>query len=195
MAICSAFGCENSNRKTKNVTFHKFPRDKITRQKWRISMKRKDFEPSQCSVVCSAHFKSTDYETVGQDGRPIKIKLLKKSAVPSVFTSGLPSHLQAPEKKPRRALKRAHSAEVNLKQILPKFAPVCLDDGMPCCEREAWEKIPIVSKMCNKCALYNSEKEVSSRKHRKPNHDEVHLDYGISPNVFLSMSAVIVNKK
>ena len=99
MAICSAFGCDNSKHKNKNVTFHKFPSDKIIAQKWKIAMKRKGFEPAQYSYVCSAHFKSTDYETVGQDGKPLKLKRLKKSAVPSVFTAGLPAHLQAPEKK------------------------------------------------------------------------------------------------
>ena len=51
MAICSAFGCENSRHKNKNVTFHKFPSEKITAEKWRISMKRKGFVPTQYSVV------------------------------------------------------------------------------------------------------------------------------------------------
>ena len=30
--------------------------------------------------------------------------------------------------------------------------PVCVADENPCCEREAWENIPIVSSMCKKCA-------------------------------------------
>ena len=106
MGVCSVFGCENSTNRTKNVSFHKFPSEKISRQKWIFSMKRKDFEPLKSSVVCSEHFKPTDYDTLGQDGKPLKNKWLKKNAIPTIFTSGLPPHLQAPEKKPRRELKR-----------------------------------------------------------------------------------------
>ena len=44
MAICSAFRCENSKHKNKNVAFHNFPSDKIIAHTWTVSMKRKGFE-------------------------------------------------------------------------------------------------------------------------------------------------------
>ena len=79
---CSVFGCSNSN-KTKDVSVHKFPSDEGARKKWCLSMKRKGFMPTSYSHVCSAHFKPTDFETVGRDGKPLKYKRLKKDAVNS----------------------------------------------------------------------------------------------------------------
>ena len=48
-------------------------------------MKRKGFMPTQHSRVCSAHFQSDDYETLDGRGKTLKIKRLKKDAVPSIL--------------------------------------------------------------------------------------------------------------
>ena len=95
---CAVYGCKNSlpKDKGKGISFHTFPRDEILRSKWCSAVKRKGFQ--QYSVdqhVCSVHFKSTDF-----DASPLE-KLLNKDAVPSIYTSGLASHHQAPEKKLR----------------------------------------------------------------------------------------------
>ena len=101
MVCCAAYGCSNNSGKGTLVTFHRFPNDKALRDKWSSAMKRKGFQPTLHSKVCSTHFMPTDFELLGNDGKPLKLKRLKRDAVPSIFTSGLPDHLQAPAKKPR----------------------------------------------------------------------------------------------
>ena len=86
---------------------------------------------------------------------------LKKHAVP-----------QAPEKK-------RHVLQI----VLPKLPPVCIGDDKPCCEREAWKKMPIVSPMCRKCAVScgtNEGKESSGDKlkaHIRKEHENLGVKY------------------
>uniref|UniRef100_A0A3Q3JKN7 THAP-type domain-containing protein n=1 Tax=Monopterus albus TaxID=43700 RepID=A0A3Q3JKN7_MONAL len=80
--VCSAFGCSNRrNARTKEqgITFHTFPKDKVRRKAWTLALRRKDFVPSNHSVVCSCHFKPEDFDTTGQTTR------LREGVVPSIF--------------------------------------------------------------------------------------------------------------
>lgn len=159
MVCCAAFGCSNDSKTGKEHTYHKFPSDKTLGNKWCSAMKRKGFVPTKHSRVCSAHFRPDNFETLDRGGKPLKVKRLKKDAVPSIFSGDcLPSYLQVPEKKPRRVLvKRSNSAKVKIENVMPKLPPVCLNDEFPCCEREAWLHKPIVSTMCMKCALFSCD--------------------------------------
>ena len=65
--------------------------------------------------------------------------------MPSVHRNAV----QVPEKK--------NALNLALK-VRPSALPVCIDDGNPYCEREAWENIPIVSSMCQKCTLFCRQK-------------------------------------
>jgi len=66
-------------------------------EKWISAIKRKHFEASQWSRICSVHFTEQDYQV-----RPGAHRLLlKENAVPSVFPS-FPSYLQTPIKIPRK---------------------------------------------------------------------------------------------
>ncbi|XP_041862038.1 THAP domain-containing protein 2-like isoform X2 [Melanotaenia boesemani] len=80
--FCSAFGCSherNTETKKQGITFHKFPKDKRRRQAWVDALRRRDFVPKDCSVVCSRHFNPEDFDRTGQSTR------LKEGVIPSIF--------------------------------------------------------------------------------------------------------------
>ncbi|XP_050358300.1 uncharacterized protein LOC126778719 [Nymphalis io] len=75
---CTVPQCTSLAGKTKNVKFHRFPRDVIMADKWNLILKRgKPY--TKYSKVCSLHFTQADYNvtTMGQ------WKTLSKDAVPS----------------------------------------------------------------------------------------------------------------
>ena len=77
---CAAHGCYNRAKKGSRVKFHKFPSIKKAdlRKRWIYAMKRKGFQPSDSTKVCSDHFSSDDFET------GLKYKTLKRGAIPIV---------------------------------------------------------------------------------------------------------------
>lgn len=75
---CTVPQCTSLAGKTKNVKFHRFPRDVTMADKWNLILKRgKPY--TKYSKVCSLHFTQADYNvtTMGQ------WKTLSKDAVPS----------------------------------------------------------------------------------------------------------------
>ncbi|KAM9361278.1 THAP domain-containing protein 6-like [Symphorus nematophorus] len=83
---CAAVGCFNQRgpkTKGRGITFHKFPKDKDRRKAWVTALRRKKFEPSRHSVVCSCHFKSEDFDMTGQTTR------IKEGVTPSIFVFSL----------------------------------------------------------------------------------------------------------
>lgn len=79
---CAAVGCSNlrnAESKEKGITFHRFPKDKIKRRAWKAALRRRDFEPSDHTALCSCHFKTEDFDMTGQTTR------LKEGVIPSVF--------------------------------------------------------------------------------------------------------------
>ena len=95
---CSAYGCLNRFKKNSGITFHKFPSIKrqSLRKKWIFAMKRKGFQPGYDERVCSEHFKPEDFQT------GLKIKSLKRDAIPKVVIGGKTAEVKVP----RRVLKR-----------------------------------------------------------------------------------------
>ncbi|XP_048087640.1 THAP domain-containing protein 3-like [Alosa alosa] len=80
--FCAAFGCSNErNEKTKKqgITFHRFPNDKLRRNAWKAAVRRKEFEPTHRTVLCSFHFKPEDFDRTGQTVR------IKEGVIPSIF--------------------------------------------------------------------------------------------------------------
>ncbi|KAB0343479.1 hypothetical protein FD755_022851 [Muntiacus reevesi] len=87
---CSAVGCASRclpNSKLKGLTFHVFPTDKNIKRKWVLAMKRRNvnaagiWEPKKGDVLCSRHFKKTDFDRSAPN-----IKL-KPGVIPSIFDS------------------------------------------------------------------------------------------------------------
>lgn len=67
--------------------FFRFPKDPVVLAQWIHILKRKNFKPTSNTVLCSEHFVESDYLESS-----CKKKLLKKTALPSIFK--FPSHLQ-----------------------------------------------------------------------------------------------------
>lgn len=75
---CTVPQCTSLAGKTKNVKFHRFPRDETMADKWNVILKRgKPY--TKYSKVCSLHFTQSDYNitTMGQ------WKTLSKDAIPT----------------------------------------------------------------------------------------------------------------
>ncbi|KAJ8686954.1 hypothetical protein QAD02_022748 [Eretmocerus hayati] len=79
MPGCAAIGC--NNRSEKGFTMKSFPREPLIRAIWKHRVGRADWEPSNNSFLCHAHFEPNQRQ-VTQNG---KVKL-KRDAIPSVFT-------------------------------------------------------------------------------------------------------------
>uniref|UniRef100_A0A8C3HI92 THAP domain containing 6 n=1 Tax=Chrysemys picta bellii TaxID=8478 RepID=A0A8C3HI92_CHRPI len=92
---CSAVGCASRclpNSKLRGLTFHVFPTDEEAKRRWVLATKRLDvnsagmWEPKKADVLCSRHFKKSDFDTRGPNIR------LKPGVIPSIFE--FPSHFQ-----------------------------------------------------------------------------------------------------
>uniref|UniRef100_A0A3Q0T2C1 THAP-type domain-containing protein n=1 Tax=Amphilophus citrinellus TaxID=61819 RepID=A0A3Q0T2C1_AMPCI len=70
--LCSA------NSPWTGCTAHSYT-DKVKRQLWKVALRRRDFSPSERSVVCSCHFQAEDFDRTGQTTR------IREGAIPSVF--------------------------------------------------------------------------------------------------------------
>lgn len=102
-ASCSAYGCTNRHYRGTPIHFHSFPfsREKVLKA-WIHAVRRKNFKPTKSSVICSAHFRETDFIKNNRGW------VLKHDAVPSVFEN-FPAHLQPKPIKERRT----HSKNVS----------------------------------------------------------------------------------
>ncbi|XP_050928033.1 uncharacterized protein LOC108900981 [Lates calcarifer] len=79
---CCVPFCQASGKYNKVLSFHTFPSDEETRQKWFVAIRRKNFTVGHHTRVCSRHFKSEDVrEPLSLGGR----RLLERGAVPSLF--------------------------------------------------------------------------------------------------------------
>ena len=95
--FCVAYGCNNNSKecKDKGISLHMFPKDPTLREQWAFAMKRKGFKPTKNSSVCSVHFRPEDFEVDDKSQiRERKRAHLKKNVIPTIFTTGLPIHLQ-----------------------------------------------------------------------------------------------------
>ena len=55
---CVAVGFANCSEKGSKLSFYRFPADSERRLKWIAAVQRKNWEPTKCSWICSAHFVS-----------------------------------------------------------------------------------------------------------------------------------------
>ena len=53
---CCVPGCNNNTKKNRELSFHKFPRKKLVRERWINAIKRKNFVHTDHHRVCSQHF-------------------------------------------------------------------------------------------------------------------------------------------
>ncbi|KAG7272101.1 hypothetical protein CRUP_008281 [Coryphaenoides rupestris] len=88
----------------------RFPKDKVKRRAWKAALRRRDFEPNDCSAVCSCHFNPEDFDRTGQTTR------LKEGVIPSVFA--FPGHpCKVPSiSRPSRTSLQSEGPEVQLSE-------------------------------------------------------------------------------
>ena len=78
MPQCSVTGCRNHttrNRKA-DISFHRFPKDKVRANDWLVRIGREGFEPSVQARICSIHFSEDCFDRNSERG------ILKKDAAP-----------------------------------------------------------------------------------------------------------------
>ena len=88
--VCVAANCKNKSSTTKKISVHHFPDDTKYKSLWTkfVQRKRKWVGPSEHSVLCSKHFRKSDYEDYLEYSMGFrKCPTLKKSAIPSVYDS------------------------------------------------------------------------------------------------------------
>ncbi|CAB3262367.1 unnamed protein product [Arctia plantaginis] len=96
MPSCVVKWCRSrSDMKNTGITFHKFPINKIQREKWvsevRLERNESDWRACESSRICSIHFRSEDIYVLGNGKR----KRLKKSALPiCTMVSRLPANVK-----------------------------------------------------------------------------------------------------
>ncbi|RVE53005.1 hypothetical protein evm_002303 [Chilo suppressalis] len=65
MPNCAVVNCKNMSkvvcRVRGDVSYHRFPRDSNTKEKWIEATGNKDWFPTKHSTICSVHFKEDDY--------------------------------------------------------------------------------------------------------------------------------------
>ncbi|KAH7961647.1 hypothetical protein HPB52_011002 [Rhipicephalus sanguineus] len=92
--FCAAYSCCNTFGRDE-VDLHKFPLDHKMAAKWVTGVTRKDFKPTRASVLCSKHFRVSDYvrspSLMQSLGLTIKSMRVSSDAVPYVFP-----HLRGP---------------------------------------------------------------------------------------------------
>lgn len=79
MPGCCAVGCRN--RPEDGVRVYAFPKDKDRRKQWEVKVRRDNWEPTNHSKLCAAHFEKDQFYL-----DPKGNKRLKKDSVPTLFS-------------------------------------------------------------------------------------------------------------
>jgi hypothetical protein len=78
---------------------YRFPKDVKAREKWIVALRRKNFNPTDNSRICSKHFTPDCFQIRPNSNYP----LLNSDAVPTIFD--FPSNVGPPLRKKRRVIK------------------------------------------------------------------------------------------
>ena len=118
MVYCCAVDCTNGSGSGK--TFHRFPRDSKLKQLWIARVKRKNWSPTQTTVLCSDHFQRADYETDPELLKTLGVKRqlrLRDGVVPSLFIyneTPTKKRRSLPEKRRRKQVNKTFNVDDNI---------------------------------------------------------------------------------
>ncbi|CAN7981661.1 unnamed protein product [Ixodes pacificus] len=127
--MCKQRGIKDSNGN--KVSFHRFPKDSMVYKKWIVAIRRDEgpeFQVSKWTKLCSKHFHESDYIPSVVSGR----KLLRDTAVPSVFSF-------SKEKTVRKPPKKRAPPQLRADKPAPRPQPIdntMQDDPAVCCTNE-----------------------------------------------------------
>lgn len=116
---CCAYNCTNRQTTSKMLSFHRVPLNnpKLLKQ-WKLAIRRKDWEPTKTSLICSEHFTDDDY--VVKKSASVRPRL-KPDAVPSIFD--FPDNYNYMKKEKQRILAEKLEYE---KQLLINHKKMCV---------------------------------------------------------------------
>jgi hypothetical protein len=111
------------NVSPEGISRHQFPTDEAMLGRWLRAIPRKDWTPSKNTVICSLHFRDSDFASRRADSntsrglqrQDLARKIIKADAVPTVF-SLLPTYLTK-EKPPERSQMTGSSARLEADNI------------------------------------------------------------------------------
>ncbi|XP_045499429.1 THAP domain-containing protein 2-like [Colias croceus] len=84
MVRCSVIGCKNRpERRLPNITFHTFPKETSTLNRWIRATGRKNWLPGKSHRICSIHFESRYFR------KTKKKTYLMPNAIPTLFTTDI----------------------------------------------------------------------------------------------------------
>ncbi|XP_050092424.1 THAP domain-containing protein 5-like [Anopheles aquasalis] len=105
---CEASFCKNNSTNVKKlnrlVTFHSFPQDYEQNRQWKTFCRQDaNWRLSQCSTICSDHFKAEDYQLHQSPLNRHSLRALKLTAIPSVACNQT-SHASMKQREKKRTL-------------------------------------------------------------------------------------------
>jgi len=145
---------KNPEAETVKLSFHAFPRDRVTRETWRRSIPR-DWDPPPNSFLCSLHFTANDFVGNSQDSnnsrrakksQGLRRNILKPDSVPSVFPI-VPSYLSKPTVQPRSEASTS-KARHEQDEICQEAANDQIQDLQTLQERLKDERLPKGTQIC-----------------------------------------------
>ncbi|KAH8028007.1 hypothetical protein HPB51_012593 [Rhipicephalus microplus] len=108
---CCAPNCRSNYANGPRARVYRFPLDPAQNAAWTKAVRRENFTPTKCTVVCEHHFLESDFVdstsyTDSMTGKvievPIKLRRLKPSAIPSVLPN-CPTYLSRQETSARES--------------------------------------------------------------------------------------------
>ncbi|CAN7939734.1 unnamed protein product, partial [Ixodes hexagonus] len=138
--------CKQSKIKESNgnkVSFHRFPKDAIVYKKWIISIRRDEgpeFQVRKSTKLCSKHFHESDFIPSVVSGR----KLLRDTAVPSVFSFSKEKTVRKPPKKcapPQRRADKPAPGPQQIDNTVQDYPAVCCINEMQAAAENPLEPI------------------------------------------------------
>ncbi|XP_031334154.1 THAP domain-containing protein 1-like [Photinus pyralis] len=88
MAHCAVYGCKNNSRKTKDISYYRFPKRDDIKSQWINSCSRRDDKINTSSArICSIHFDQDDFHMSLRhklmNYLPSNVRRLKENAIPT----------------------------------------------------------------------------------------------------------------
>ena len=75
---CTVPGCTSRKDKCPEKKFFRFPEDKARKEKWISAIGRKNWHPTEYTRICSDHFMTGMFLTLGRQLETGNIKIISK---------------------------------------------------------------------------------------------------------------------